>query len=125
MGVPRASGGVTTYVSSDYHSEELLINSEYEVVCVVTNLPQNIAIVNIYNTNTQTLTSDGLQDILDQIPHPCIILTDLNAHNVLWGSQSTDRRGKQVETFLNNNNLILLNTGAVHVTTLIQVNFLP
>lgn len=112
MGVPRASGGVTTYVSSDYHSEELLINSEYEVVCVVTNLPQNIAIVNIYNTNTQTLTSDGLQDILDQIPHPCIILTDLNAHNVLWGSQSTDRRGKQVETFLNNNNLILLNTGA-------------
>lgn len=88
-----------------------MINSAYEVVCVITSLPQKIAIVNIYNTNTQTLTTDGLQEIFDQIPHPCIILTDLNAHNILWGSQSTDRRGKQVETFMNDNNLILLNTG--------------
>ena len=40
---------------------------------------------------------------------PYIILGDLNAHNVLWGSGHTDTRGRLIERILNTYNLCILN----------------
>lgn len=36
---------------------------------------------------------------------------DFNAHNVIWGSETTDKRGKLIENLTNNEQLIILNNG--------------
>lgn len=53
-----------------------------------------------------------LDDLKKQLPKPFIILGDFNAHNLLWGSWSTDTRGKIIEQFLEDQELIILNTGS-------------
>ena len=40
-----------------------------------------------------------------------LIMGDFNAHNVLWGSEKTDKNGEVIEHFLNKNSLIILNNG--------------
>lgn len=37
---------------------------------------------------------------------------DFNAHNTLWGSRRTDRRGRRIENWLERDNISLLNTGS-------------
>ncbi|KAK9882925.1 hypothetical protein WA026_023813 [Henosepilachna vigintioctopunctata] len=60
--------------------------------------------------NSQDCSSDELQNLMkNRKPH--IILGDFNAHNTIWGSTTTDRRGEVLESFMDNHNLILLNNG--------------
>lgn len=45
-----------------------------------------------------------------------IIAADINAKNSLWGSKITDKRGKEVETFLNNTQLKIINEKIKHLS---------
>ena len=40
---------------------------------------------------------------------PFIILGDFNYHSTLWGCKNTNQKGKNLETFINNNNLCFYN----------------
>ena len=57
----------------------------------------------------QTLTSAHLDKLL--ISKNLIIVGDLNAKHKIWGSPINDFRGKTIERFLENNNLVCLNKG--------------
>ena len=37
---------------------------------------------------------------------------DFNAHNILWGSDNTDTRSREVERFIDNHNINIMNNGA-------------
>ena len=41
-----------------------------------------------------------------------IILGDINAHNTIWGSEYVNSRGREVEQFVNNHNIVIMNNGA-------------
>jgi len=49
--------------------------------------------------------------IINQLPTPFILVSDINAHNTMWGSDKTDTRGKLIENILDKDELILLNNG--------------
>ena len=53
-----------------------------------------------------------LKHIQRQLPQPFIMLGDFNAHNILWGSDNTDARGRKVERFIDNHNINIMNNGA-------------
>ncbi|KAL4119621.1 hypothetical protein QTP88_012419 [Uroleucon formosanum] len=61
-------------------------------------------------SNSNLLLID-LNNIIRQLPKPFLFLGDFNSRNPIWGSNYTDARGKIVEKFLNNDQIILLNTG--------------
>jgi hypothetical protein len=75
-----------------------------------------IYIVSLYmDINTPVITND-----LKNLVHHCstrnlplIILTDANAHSSLWGCSSSNKRGEDLEDFLINNSLTILNTGSI------------
>lgn len=52
-----------------------------------------------------------LNQIMQQLPKPFIILGDFNSRNTMWGSNHTDLRVKIMKTFLDDDQFILLNTG--------------
>ncbi|GFW23121.1 putative RNA-directed DNA polymerase from transposon X-element [Trichonephila clavipes] len=53
-----------------------------------------------------------LQELIDQLPSPFILLGDFNAHHLLWGCQDVNSRGKIVEKLLTELDLALLNDGS-------------
>lgn len=106
-----ASGGVATYIHNSTPSKEIVLNSPYEVVAVQTYLPFPITICNIYLPNSLTVELTELSNIIDQLPSPFILLGDFNAHNTLWGSESTNKSGRIVESMMDKFDLILLNNG--------------
>jgi endonuclease/exonuclease/phosphatase family metal-dependent hydrolase len=53
-----------------------------------------------------------LVDLVKQLPSPFLLLGDFNAHSDLWGDQSLDRFGIEVENFLDISNLCLLKDGS-------------
>lgn len=66
----------------------------------------------IYIPPNHCLKEDELANLIFQLPHPYILVGDFNAHNNLWGSNSTYGKGKIVENVINCTNACLLNTGS-------------
>ena len=51
-----------------------------------------------------------MENLLDQLPRPFLLLGDFNAHSPVWGDSRQDCRGKLIESILQDNDLILLNS---------------
>lgn len=106
-----ASGGVGLIVTNRIHSQEFHLNTEIEAVAaklIINNKP--ITICNIYLSHRYKLDKSQLENLILQLDSPFLILGDFNSHNSLWGSHTSDARGKIIEDLLNkHNNLVLLN----------------
>ena len=113
-----ASGGVGIIISDKYDSTEILLKSNLEAVVISISFPKRIHICNIYIPNSFPFKLQDLEDIIVTLPAPLILSGDFNNHHTLWGSTKPDRRGKTIENLLNNQDLILLNTGSpTHFST--------
>lgn len=60
----------------------------------------------------QPIHFSEIEDLVDQLPSPFIVMGDFNAHSLLWGSQDVNSRGKTVERLLTELDLALLNDGS-------------
>ena len=106
-----ASGGVAIYVDSSYQAMQIPLQTRLEAIAIEVTLKQSFSICNIYLSPSTTFSLEELENIYQQLPHPCIIVGDFNAHNILWGSITTSPKGTIVEDFLGSTNMVLLNTG--------------
>lgn len=107
----RASGGVAFFVNNCFESTEIHIQSPLETIAVSICLKTPLYICNIYLPDSTTLILNDLNDINQQLPKPFIFLGNFNSRNQIWGSHFTDHRGKIMEKFLENEQLVLLNNG--------------
>jgi ribonuclease HI/exonuclease III len=108
----RACGGVAIGVVDSVHSAPVHITTNLQAVAVRVHLQQQLTILNLYITRDQDFTLLDLQDLLQQLPQPVLVVGDFNSYNVLWGSARTEPRGRTVADFIDASNLVLLNTGA-------------
>ena len=74
---------------------------------------KSISICSIYfapnvTTNHIKTVLDSLKEILTT---PYIIMMDSNSHHPSWGSENTDNKGNLIADWIEENSLILLNTG--------------
>ncbi|KAG5874739.1 hypothetical protein JTB14_011980 [Gonioctena quinquepunctata] len=109
----RASGGVTIYTKNFLEAKEIPLLTDYEAIAVILSIPQKMCICNIYIPPDAEININDLDNLIRQLPKPCVILGDFNAHNTIWGCSSTNPRGSKLETFINTSNLILLNSGEI------------
>ncbi|GFT43341.1 putative RNA-directed DNA polymerase from transposon X-element [Trichonephila clavipes] len=72
-------------------------DTDYVTVCCL-YLPPNAVI-----------HQQDLNNLVDQLPAPLVILGDFNGHSTLWGSVKTNLRGRQIEQVLSDHCLCLLN----------------
>ncbi|KAF0721296.1 Transposon TX1 uncharacterized protein, partial [Aphis craccivora] len=107
----RASGGDAIFINILVESMEIPIQSTFEIIAVSLHLKKPMCICNIYLPDSSNFSLNELNSIISQLPKPFIFLGDLNSRNVMWGSNYKDIRGKIVEKFLDNDEIILLNTG--------------
>lgn len=104
------SGGVAIYVNDNTPAEEVLIVSPIEAVAVTIECPMKIIICNIYILNNCPFKLTDLQSIVKQLPRPFIIVGDFNSHSPLWGTRKRDKRGAIIEEWLDDPNIVVLNS---------------
>ena len=108
---PSSQRWSTIFTSDLIESTKIHIQSPLEVIAVSIRLKTPLCICNIYLPDSTNLTLNDLNDIIKQLPKPFIFLGDFNSRSQMWGSHHTDQRGKTMEKFIENEHLILLNTG--------------
>ena len=89
---------------------ELTLNSTLHSVAATVTLNKTFTICSIYLTPGETITKLNLENLIDQLPRPFLLLGDFNAHSSVWGDSRRDGRGKLIESILQDNDLILLNS---------------
>ena len=65
--------------------------------------------VYLHPRNHFNFNPKDLQNVIDQLPSPFILMGDFNGHHTLWGCEDVNNRGQQLEDLILKNDLILLN----------------
>lgn len=102
-------GGVSIFVNKHLLSSAITLRTTLQAVAVRVTLHTPVSICSIYLPPNSKWTAQDLQDIIQQLPAPTILLGDFNAHHPLWGNSRTDQAGREVERLLTSSNLCLLN----------------
>jgi ribonuclease HI len=108
----RASGGVALMIAHDVYYEPVPINSTFEVIAARVHCPRPITVASMYIPPGGRVDEQDLIATIAQLPCPFLLLGDFNAHHPLWGGTNTCVRGRQLETLIVSQNIVLLNTGA-------------
>ena len=68
------------------------LQTELQPTAVSVTLDREITICSVYIPPSFSLNSQHLDNLLQQLPSPYILLGDFNGHNILWGGQNNDSR---------------------------------
>ena len=63
----------------------------------------------IYILQCKEITETELNNLIEQLPRPFILMGDFNSHNEIWGSKKTDKKSKIIELLLNKHHLCICN----------------
>lgn len=96
-------------VKSDIVSQELILNSNTQLLAISIQGPYTIKIGSIYIPPGQPLPTDDIQTFLKFNNDSTLLVGDFNAHNFLWGSSKTNYSGRQLEQLLDVSDLSLFN----------------
>ncbi|KAK7867868.1 hypothetical protein R5R35_008617 [Gryllus longicercus] len=107
----RARGGVAILISNTHPASRLDLNTPLQAVAVTLYKPLKMTVCCIYLPDASWRNED-LQDLIDQLQTPFLILGDFNAHSTTWGCSRTNDSGRRIDDLLLNNEYVLLNTGA-------------
>lgn len=105
----HSSGGVAIVVQKTVSCREIPLNTTLEAVAVQFLLDRTITVCSLYISPAHHLHYNELEDLIDQLPPPFLLLGDFNAHNPLWGSPRRDSRGGVIERVLRSTGLCILN----------------
>ena len=104
----NAHGGVGILIHQDLVYRQIHLNTIFQAVAIQTHLHKQVTLCNIYIHPKQDFNESDLEDIISQLPAPFILTGDFNSHNTLWYDSKTDSRGRKIENFVLNNDLIIL-----------------
>jgi hypothetical protein len=90
----QAKGGVSVLVRQDVPQSEIIVDTHLQVKAVKITAHKTITICSIYIPPSLKINGAEINQVLDQLPRPYLIMGDFNAHNTLWGNNSTDSKGR-------------------------------
>ena len=105
----RPSGCASIFVKSSFPQRKIDLQIELIATALSVTLDREITICSVYVHLSFSLNSQQLDNLLQQLPSPYILLGDFNGHNILWGGQNNDSRGKLIENFLTKNDICIMN----------------
>ena len=105
----KAHGGVGIFVKNSASSYEIPLNTALQAVAASVKISQRITICSIYLPPDEEISKEAIQNIINQLPKPFMILGDFNAHHPLWyDTRPTDRRGDVIVKIIAENDIGLL-----------------
>lgn len=92
----------------------ITLSTDLPVVAARITYPLPVSVVSFYIPNQKFPDLKLLlQNVIDKIPEPMILLGDGNGHHQNWGSRSDNLRGVTLVEIANQNGLTILNDGSI------------
>ena len=88
----RAPGGLSIMVKSSVPHSQFDLNTNLQAVAVNVTLSKKVTICSIYFPPNDILFKNSLVSLIDQLPHPFILVGDFNGHSKVWGCSDTNDR---------------------------------
>ena len=112
----RYQGGVALYMHSSCPYQQPNINSEHRVVAVRVHPSQmkTITVASIYVSGSTAITKESLGNVFSQLPHLYLLLGNFNAHSEMWENARSFRRGRTVESVMEDEFICLNDGRATH-----------
>ena len=104
-------GGSLIYVRNDTPHNPIPLQTSLEAVAVQIHLEKRYTICSVYLSPSMTFCSEDFINLINQLPKPFLILGDLNGRHPLWGDIVSDRRGNQLFSIVEDEDVGLLNSG--------------
>jgi hypothetical protein len=108
----RPIGGSSIFIDKNIPHHFLNLNTPLQAVAAQVHLQKLITVCSLYLPPTFQYTALDLQNLINQLPSPVLLLGDFNAHSTLWGCDQSLNDAKEIESFMENEDLILLNDGS-------------
>ena len=106
----NGTGGVGILVKNTHLHRKLPLVSNLQAIAVSVTIGQKAyTICSLYIPPCYHLHAEDLDNIKRQLPGPVIFMGDFNAHNPFWGCSYTNTKGKLIEEFIVENDLIVFN----------------
>ena len=104
-----ACGGASILVKKATLHKVIPIKTSLQAIAVRATLHRPITICSLYLPPSSKPSRRDLENLLEQLPAPFLLVGDFNARSPMWGNPDTNRKGNMVEDFLLKNNVCLLN----------------
>ena len=102
-------GGVAIFVKNFVSSYKIELQTTLQAVAVSMKIHKRITICSLYLPPGEVIRKEQLQNLLDQLPKPFLILGDMNAHHPMWyDPRAIDTRGETIVDLIAENDIALL-----------------
>ena len=105
----RASGGSSVIINNSVPQIQIPLNTNLQAIAVKATLHKTIRVCSLYLPPNDRIYIADLEQFIQQLPKPFIIMGDFNSHSNIWGCRDTDQKGRIIEDVINRNNLLLYN----------------
>lgn len=102
--------GAAILVHRRFNHEEIPLQTHLQASAVTIYLDRKYTICSLYLPH-HPIEQIELENLIQQLPTPFMLLGDLNARSNLWGCPTTDVRGRKIENILYNQAISVLNDG--------------
>ena len=106
-------GGAAVFVRADVPSIPLTLNSPLQAVAVKVFLDRCYTLCSIYLSPGDPVDKADLVQLAHELPQPFILLGDFNGRHPLWDSDAVNSRGRLMASFIEDEDLEVLNSGDV------------
>ena len=83
------------------------LNTNLQAVAVNVTLSKKVTICSIYLPPSDTLSKNSLVNLIDQLPHPFMLVGDFNGHSKVWGCSDTNDTGEIIEDVIAENDQLM------------------
>ena len=111
---PHPVGGSAIIIHKSIQHSVLVLNTTLQAVAASITMDKTITVCSLYLPPELRFDGNDLQELINQLPTPFLLLGDFNAHNPLWGNREhASQKGRIIEEIIDRNDLILYNNGAM------------
>ena len=107
----RFRGGVAILVKHNTPYTQINLQTELQAIAIKIQLDKLYTVCSIYLPPQANIHRAQLENLIQQLPQPYLLLGDLNARHPLWGDDFTNTRGRMMEIIINSGPVCILNDG--------------
>ena len=108
----NGQGGAGLLVRNSIHSDAILLQTQLHAVAAKVILSRPYSLCSLYLPPSETVSYEGLEDLIKQLQPPIILVGDFNIHQTIWGDTSISPNANIVIDLITKHNLVCMNSGA-------------
>ena len=103
----RPCGRSSIIINNNIPHSEITLNTNMQAVAISASLHKMMTVCSVYIPPNEEPKELELNNLIEQLPRPFIIMGDFNSHNEIWRSKKTDKKVKVIESLLNQHQLCM------------------